>query len=1131
MKKTLMEGWRFVRLPLDSTKEQADRAEKRPVDMPHDWLIWQADRLYEDGAGWYYRMLDFSAEETNKRIVLHFDGVYMDADILVNGEAVLTHRYGYTAFFAELSGRVHEGPNELCVHIRHQSPNSRWYSGAGIFRPVTLSVTEPFALLEDGVRVETLPTDNGSWEVRGTAEAAGTPDGTVFCAELLAPDGKPAGTLSQEGKSLNAFSFRIAEPSLWDTEHPSLYTLRLTLHEDTVEKKIGLRETRFDPEKGFFLNGRHMKLHGVCLHHDLGLLGAAFHRDAALRQLRVMREMGVNAVRTAHNPPAEEFLDLCDETGMLVLDELLDMWELPKTTYDNARFFPDTWQEDVASFVRRDRCHPCVILWSIGNEIQDLHVSPRGQKWTRKLMEEVRLHDAVHAPVTFGSNYMPWEGAQKCADIIKLPGYNYAESYYDKHHRQHPDWVIYGSETGSLLQSRGIYHFPMDEAILSEEDLQCSDLLNSNTSWGAQDLPKMLTDDRVNPYTLGQFVWSGIDYIGEPTPYHTRSCYFGQADTACFPKNSYYLYQAYWTEKPMIHIAAVWDWNEGQLIDVPVMTNAASCELFLNGVSLGKKAVSLDEKEKALSVWQVPYAPGTLRAVGYDAQGKKLCEEEISSFTDSVRLKITAENVNVPVGGIAFLTITALDEAGRPVQNACDRVRITVSGGGVLLGLDNGDSADEDGYRTDCRRLFSGKLLAMAAGLKEGPLTIQAQAEGLAPAEITLSVQPSDRPCPWTAQSAAVHAPAKPGRDIRKIHLIADKTPAMLTPEEPSCSFRVSVLPPEADQQPLSFRAVNRQGVEVPFACVRAEGDIVTVTARGDGDFYLRATAANGADHARVLSQMEISARGFGSANLNPYTFLSASLSDIRRGAITAGNEKGISFARDGWSMAGFANVDFGPAGSDTITLPIFALNSESYDITLWDGIPDEGGRKLAVLTYQKSSIWNVYQEETWRLPEVLRGVHTLCFSMEEKVHLKGFSFERQSRAFRGNSALNADRVYGDSFERTKEAVAHIGNNVTLGFEHMDFGAGGQMTLFVDGLTRHEQDALSIRIRNEQGEETVDTLMFKRSKAHGPQRFSVKAPAGECEVSFVFLPGGDFDFYSFRFEPEHTENDGTEEQV
>ena len=1123
MHRTLDRGWRFVRLPLDSTKDQADRAEKLPVDMPHDWLIRNTDNLYEDGAGWYYLSLPFSEKDAGKRVTLRFDGVYMDADILWNGETVCTHRYGYTAFTADVSGLVRPGGNELCVHVRHQSPNSRWYSGAGIFRPVTLYVTEPFALLPDGVRVNTVPGPDGRWRLEGTAEAAGQPDGAGFPAGLLPPEGVLMSRIAREGTGLNAFSFEIPRPALWEPEHPALYTLRLTLNGDTVEKRVGLRETRFDPNEGFFLNGRHMKLQGVCLHHDLALLGAAFHRDAAQRQLRVMREMGVNAVRTAHNPPAEEFLDLCDETGMLVMDELFDMWELPKTAYDNARFFPDTWQEDTASFVRRDRCHPCVILWSIGNEIQDLHVSARGQEWTRKLMDEVRLHDSVHAPVTFASNYMPWEGAQQCADIIQLPGYNYGENLYEKHHRQHPDWVIFGSETGSVLQSRGVYHFPMSEEILSEEDLQCSDLLNSNTSWGARDVPAMLTNDRLNPYTLGQFIWAGIDYIGEPTPYHTRSCYFGQADTACFPKNSYYLYQAYWTDRPVIHIAAVWDWNEGQLIDVPVMTNAASCELFLNGRSLGRKEVCLDSGEKALPVWQVPYEPGVLRAAGYGASGRILCEDRRESFADSFRLKLLAESETVPAGGIAFIQVSAEDVQGRPVMNACDRVRVRVSDGGVLLGLDNGDSADEDGYRTDCRRLFSGRLLIMAAALEAGPLTVRAEAEGLLPAEITLQTVPSARPCLLSARSAAEASPGKKGRDIRKITLQAERTPAVLSPAHPACTFRVSVSPEGADRQPLSFRVVNRQGVDVPYAKAEAAGGAVTVTTRGDGEFYLRATAANGATHARVISQMEIRAEGFGSASLDPYTFLSGSLGDVRLGGITPGNEKGISFARDGWSLIGFSGVDFGPVGSDTLTLPIFALNSDLHRITVWDGVPDAGGRQISVLSYRKPSRWNVYQAETWKLPEVLRGLHTLCFSTDQKFHLKGFSFEKQSRAFRGDRALSADRVYGDSFRRTEEAVGHIGNNVTLYFEHMDFGGGGRMTLLLDGLTRHEKDALTFLAKNRAGEETVETLMFTRTEAHGPQRFSVRVPTGECEVSFVFLPGSDFDFYAFRFEPEKTQ--------
>ncbi len=1116
----LHNGWRFCRLPLGSSLEEARGAGPRGVDMPHDWLIYQADRLYEDGCGWYFYPLTLSGEQAQSRVVLHFDGVYQDADVLLNGEKLMTHRYGYTPFFVDLSGKVRPGENELCVCVRYQAPNSRWYSGAGIFRDVTLYVTEPYALLPDGVSVRTDFDENGDCLVSVDAECCGEPRDALVSAVLLAPDGSEVFSQTKPAASVNTFSVLLHAPKRWDIDSPQLYTLRLSVPGDTLEKRIGLRETVFSPDKGFFLNGRHLKLQGVCLHHDLGLLGAAFHEDAARRQLRVMMEMGVNAVRTAHNPPAEKLLDLCDEMGLMVMDELYDMWEMPKTTYDNARFFPETYPEDVAAYVRRDRCHPCVILWSIGNEIQDMHVSARGQEWTRKLMEEVRRHDRHHAPVTFGSNYMPWEGAQKCADIVKLPGYNYAEKHYEEHHRLHPDWVIFGSETASLLQSRGIYHFPADASILAEEDLQCSELLNSRTSWGIQDLPAMLTADRVNPFTLGQFVWAGIDYIGEPTPYHTRSCYFGQTDTACFPKDSYYLYQAFWTNKPVVHIGGIWDWNEGQLIDVPVMTNTACCELFLNGVSLGKKPVDLTDEKHNWPMWKVAFTPGTLEAVGYDDKGLEIGRDIRTSFGDSVRLRLRADRGEIMAGGIAAVTVTAEDQDGRPVLNANDRVHMTVSGAGVLLGLDNGDSTDPDGYRTDCRRLFSGRLLAMAGALnEEGEIRFCASAEGLEPAEITVRVRRAEGSAPvFTALSACPPARVLPGRDIRKIQLDLGGEPISLGPRTPSRTIRVKALPEDARPQPLSFRAVNAQGVTVPFARVEAQGDCVTITGLGDGVCYLRAAAANGEDHPRILSQLECRLSGFGAVSLDPYSLISGSLYDVHKGEITPGNEQGIAFAREGWSLAGFSHVDFGPVGSDEIVLPVFALNDERYMIGVWDGVPDEGGEKLADLAYQKPSIWNVYQEETYRLPRVLRGLHTLCFSMDQKVHLKGFRFIRQSRAFRGDSALHADQVYGDSFERTKDAVRHIGNNVSLLFEHMDFGEGGPVRLLLDGQTAHEKDAVTVHIRAKDGTETVETCLFEKRADRTEQPFCLTAPRGECGVTFVFLPGSDFDFYGFRFE-------------
>jgi beta-galactosidase len=286
---------------------------------------------------------------------------------------------------------------------------------------------------------------------------------------------------------------RVDKPLLWSCDRPYCYVLETTLGSQCIRQHVGFRTVELTTDKGLFLNGEHVKLHGVCLHHDLGALGAAFNEKAARRQLRIMQEMGVNALRTSHNPPAKKLMDLCDEMGILVLDEAFDMWERCKTTYDYGRFFAECWQEDVRSWVRRDRNHPSLLMWSIGNEISDVN-DPRGEEVTRMLCEAVRLHDPMkNGFTTFGSNYMPWAGAQKCAEWIDAVGYNYAEKYYDGHHAAHPGWVIYGSETSSLVFSRGIYHFPLHTPILSDEDLQCSSLGNSATSWGAKDLRIMFT--------------------------------------------------------------------------------------------------------------------------------------------------------------------------------------------------------------------------------------------------------------------------------------------------------------------------------------------------------------------------------------------------------------------------------------------------------------------------------------------------------------------------------------------------------------------------------------------------------------------------------------------------------------
>ncbi|MBQ2956471.1 MAG: DUF4982 domain-containing protein, partial [Clostridia bacterium] len=857
------------------------------------------------------------------------------------------------------------------------------------------------------------------------------------------------------------------------------------------------------------------------LHHDLGALGAAFHEKAARRQLTVMKEMGVNALRTAHNPPARQVMDLCDELGILVVSEIFDMWEQPKTPFDYARFFPECAEEDVRSWVRRDRNHPSLLMWSIGNEIVDTHLGPRGQELTRMLTAAVRRHDPhENGAVTIGLNYLPWENAQKCVGLIKNGGYNYAEKLYPEHHKKYPDWIIYGSETASLVSSRGIYHFPADAPILSESDLQCSALGNSLTSWGTKDIRRLITDDLNTPYSMGQFLWSGVDYIGEPTPYHTRSSYFGYADTACFPKDLYHLFRAAWTKETALHIGVSWDFNRGQLIDVPVMSNACSVELILNGVSLGRKSVSFDAPESCLPRWRVPFEPGILTARAYDEAGLILKEVSRETPGDSRRLMLRAQDMSLLADGhdLTFLEITALDGQGRPVENACDRVSVAVSGPGVLLGLDNGDSTDRDGYKTASRRLFSGKLLAIIGSLTvPGEITVSVSSPGLEPASVCIPVLPA-APVPGRARMKETLPSSEEGVHVRRIDLAALGN-THLTPDNRAVSFTWKTLPDCAMEQEISFELTNAAGIETNCASLTRTGDCLTVRALGDGVVYLRALCCNGYDHPRVLSQTEIFISGIGRPDTDPYRFVSGGLFDLHSGEISPGNEKGVAFARDGRSMAGFTQVNFGPDGSDEMTLPVFALDSDAYEIEMYLGNPDEGAPLFARLPYQKPSKWNVYQSETYRLPERITGIQTVCFVMHRKIHLKGFSFARQSRAFLPLTAADADAVYGDSFVRSGTSLINIGNNVTLVYERMEFPGAGPAVLELEGNTPLARHPIAVRIESESGGEISEAVDF--SGAAGPvQRFVLSQPGGKCTVRFVFLPGSKFDFHAFRFRAE-----------
>lgn len=1151
MKTVWNDGWFFLKLEADAafTDALAREADFAPVDIPHDWLIYDSEHLYADGTGWYLKKFQW-AENREKRAFLIFDGVYMDSVVYVNGQQAAEWKYGYSSFTVEITDYLKSGENQVLVRACFLAPNSRWYSGAGIYRDVWMKVTERTCIEENGVYISTRRRQEDFLlrvETTVREPAAERKEYGIIHRLFL---GKEEISLQSIRNGDGFKEYLVSKPALWDVEKPALYTLwtGLVLDGQICQQecsRFGFRYTDFDPQQGFFLNGRHLKLNGVCEHHDLGALGAAFNRSAMRRRFQKLKEMGVNAVRGSHNMMAPGFVELADEMGFLLISEAFDMWERSKNTYDYGRFFSQWHERDVKSWVCRDRNHPSVILWSIGNEIYDTHADEHGQELTRRLKELAEKYDPWgNARVTIASNYMPWENAQKCADIVKIAGYNYSEKYYEKHHREHPDWIIYGSETSSIVQSRGIYHFPLNAGILAEDDLQCSALGNSMTSWGAKSLESCVVIDRDTEFSMGQFLWSGFDFIGEPTPYHTKNSYFGQIDTAGFPKDSYYVWQAAWTDcrkNPMVHVFPYWDFNPGQRIDVRICSNAPEVELFLNGKSLGRQKLSHEPGSgtRILADYQVAYEEGTLAAVAYDAEGKELAREERHSFGNSHAIRIYPENTIVNADGrdLLFLEIGTVDEKGNPVENACDRVKVEVTGAGRLIGLDNGDSTDYDSYKGTSRRLFSGKLLAMIQSRTEpGQIYVKVSGKGLKEASVICEGRKvSD--CVREAfgeeiLSGEIRKPSvnrEENRDLPVVTGTEDEIPVRkitlraedgrwFGPEKKVLTATAQMEPPEASDRELIFRAVNDSGVDSNLVTLREEGNRVIMTAVGDGEFRLRCMSKSGTGTVRLISQLEFQIRGLGKAYLDPYDFISGSQYTVVHGEAGNGNERGVATARDGITVVSYEGIDFGKVGSDEITIPVFALDSREYPIQIWEGIPGEAGSELVGdVVYQKPSLWNVYQEETFRLRKMLTGITTVSFLLRQKIHIKGFSFTRYEKAWMKLCAAAADAVYGDSFIRKENRVEEIGNNVSLEFKEMNFGEKGAEKLTVWGRAAKGNNTIHVRFFDGNGE-SKQIVEFPGSSEYVSRTFVLTPVTGKVTVTFVFMPGSCFDFQAFQFE-------------
>lgn len=1124
------DGWQFCLCDIGTELSALPGRHWYDVELPHDWLINDASKLYETGEGWYRRSLPCSAEQLSGRVLLNFDGVYMNSTLFVNGKEAGSWTYGYSAFEHDITDFLHEGENELLLRVSHQSPNTRWYSGAGIFRDVMLKLRPAAYIGTNGVYIHSAPQPEGGWTTEVETDVVGEASDIRMLLEVFDPAGASMGGYGLEahfdgGHEKFTASFNSTDPELWSVDDPMLYTLKISLYSgsellDCVNETFGYRTAEFDPDRGFLLNGEPVKLHGVCMHHDLGALGSALNEAALARQLRIMKEMGVNAIRTSHNMPARQLVQLCDEMGLLVDSEAFDMWEKPKTEFDNHRFFTEHAERDVRSWIERDRNHPCIIMWSIGNEINDT-IDPHGLDITKRLYEYVLKYDPKgNAAPTIGSNYMGNENAQKCSDVVKLAGYNYSEYLYDEHHAKYPGWVIYGSETASAVRSRGIYRFPAELPLLTGEDCQCSSLDNSVVGWGSSAM-KSWRLDRDCPFCCGQFIWTGFDYIGEPTPYNTKNSYFGIVDTAGFPKDIYYFYQSVWLspeQKKVLHIVpSYWDFIPGQEIDVLIYSNARDVELFLNGKSVGTHVMELETSQDMRAHFKVPFEPGVLRVVGHFADGSE-CSEVLHTPSDPAAVVMTSDKETLLADGrdIAFVEISTVDVNGIPVGNARNLIRVEVSGAGRLVGLDNGDSTDYDSYKGDNRRLFSGKLLAMIEStLEPGEITVRAYSEGLENAGLRLVSENcgevsgvsvvTENKFPAVCRAYTGEVPAR--------LLLPEVDVNSFDPERRSAEIRAKLLPENCTYDDISWSVVRRNGVESSLAQVEGSGRSAVVTAKGDGEFFVRAMVHNGAEHPQVIADIPFTAEGLGAAVRDAYSFISASTLDSSN-VPTNIIEDGALSNFDGRTVMTYSDIDFGKTGSQIISLSVGTCFDMPVEV--WEGTPDDG-KLICRVDFGNNGHWCGFAGQDFALAERLTGVRTISVVIDSRVIFGGFSFVPIERAYDTNWVGEADSVYGDDYRIDGRRVADIGNNVIINYEGLDFGEGGSEALIISGETGNPMNQIQLRYTPAGGAQKTVLLEFQQDGGR-EQRFDIPKLSGLNDVSFVFMPGSRFDFDWFRFE-------------
>ncbi|WP_442589454.1 beta-galactosidase GalB [Pedobacter sp. AW31-3R] len=778
----LTDNWKFFR----GQNEQAfskdfNDLKWKSVTVPHDWAIsgpfdkeidkqmvaitqngekkatektGRTGALPYTGEGWYRNTLKIPLLRKGQRTLLVFDGAMSEARVFLNGQAVGEWNYGYNSFVLDVTKQALPGEmNTLAVHLNNHPKSSRWYPGAGLYRNVHLIVKDEKSIEHWGVSITTPVVSAAFSKVNIKTKVTG--NDLRLVTRILNSEGKEVASGTADQPFGNEFdqNISVAEPKLWSPESPYLYTAISTVYEgtevkDQISTRFGIREIRYEANKGFSLNGKVRKFKGVCLHHDLGPLGAAINVAALRRQLTILKDMGCDAIRSSHNMPSPEQLELCDEMGFMFLAESFDEWAKPKVENGYHLYFDTDAEKDVVNLVRANRNHPCIVMWSSGNEVPD-QWGAEGVKRAKWLQDIFHREDPTR-PVTVGMDQVKATMESGFGALLDVPGLNYRVHLYPEAYKTFPQGFILGSETASTVSSRGVYKFP---AVIAKDkrypDLQSSSYDLEYCSWS--NLPDddfVLQDDM--PWVIGEFVWTGFDYLGEPTPYDeywpSRSSYFGISDLAGLPKDRFYLYRSRWNkEKPTLHLLPHWNWEgrEGQITPVFVYTSYDSAELFLNGKSLGLRKKNKDTpQDRYRLMWnEVKYMPGELKVVAFDSEGRAVAEEKVVTAGKPYQIVLEADRNEIQADGkdISYVTVSVLDKAGHPCPTAALPLKFKVSGEGSFKAVCNGDATSVESFEMPEMKLFSGKLVVLVqSGTKAGDIGLTVSGSTLKSGKIKL---------------------------------------------------------------------------------------------------------------------------------------------------------------------------------------------------------------------------------------------------------------------------------------------------------------------------------------------------------------------------------------------------------